>query len=60
MLNVSAYYSTVAEGSILILAVLGELRSESALVRHLPNAVRAMSARAQGRLPGSARREAAC
>jgi ribose transport system permease protein len=51
VLNVSAYYSTVAEGSILILAVIaGELRLDSPLARHIRNAVRAMRARAQGRL----------
>ena len=53
VLNVSAYYSTVAEGSILILAVLGgSLRSDSPLVRHLRHLMLRARARTQGRLPG--------
>ena len=51
VLNVSAYYSTVAEGSILILAVLaGELRPDSPLARHIRHVIHATKARAQGRL----------
>jgi len=51
VLNVSAYYSTVAEGSILILAVLaGELRPDSALARHIRHLIRTTKARRQRRL----------
>ena len=51
VLNVSAYYSTVAEGSILILAVLaGELRPDSALARNIRHLILTMKARTQGRL----------
>ena len=51
VLNVSAYYSTVAEGSILILAVLAaELRPGSPLARHIRHVALRMGARAQGRL----------
>jgi ribose transport system permease protein len=49
VLNVSAYYSTVAEGSILILAVLaGELRSDSTLARQLRHLLLMVRARSQG------------
>ena len=58
VLNVSAYYSTVAEGSILILAVLGgSIRADSALVRHLRHLTLRARARVQGRLPGQRARE---
>ena len=59
VLNVSAYYSTVAEGSILILAVLGDsIRSDSPLVRHLRDLALRTQARLQGRLAGQRPREA--
>ena len=51
VLNVSAYYSTIAEGSILILAVLAaDLRPGSPLARHIRHVALRMRARAQGRL----------
>ncbi len=51
VLNVSAYYSTVAEGSILILAVLaGGLRSDSPLARNVRSLILRIRARAEGRL----------
>ena len=51
VLNVSAYYSTIAEGSILILAVLAaDLRPGSLLARHIRHVALRMRARAQGRL----------
>ena len=51
VLNVSAYYSTVAEGSILILAVLaGRLRADSPLARHIRHVILRARARAHGRL----------
>ncbi len=51
VLNVSAYYSTVAEGSILILAVLaGELRSNSPVARHIRHVILRARAGAHGRL----------
>jgi ribose transport system permease protein len=51
VLNVSAYYSTVAEGSILILAVLaGEIRSNSSVARHIRHVILRARARAHGRL----------
>lgn len=52
VLNVSAYYSTVAEGTILILAVLaGSLSSNSPLAQRIRSAFLRMRARRQGRLP---------
>jgi ribose transport system permease protein len=49
VLNVSAYYSTVAEGTILILAVLaGGVRSGSPLALHLRHVVLQTRARASG------------
>jgi ribose transport system permease protein len=49
VLDVSAYYSTVAEGSILILAVLaGELRRDSTLARQLRHLLLMIRARRQG------------
>jgi ribose transport system permease protein len=52
VLNVSAYYSTIAEGSILILAVLGgSLSPDSALVGHFRRLRLRLRARLQGRLP---------
>jgi ribose transport system permease protein len=52
VLNVSAYYSTVAEGSILILAMLAEgMRRDSTIARHIRHVVLRLGARAQGRLP---------
>ncbi len=51
VLNVSAYYSTVAEGSILILAVLaGGLRSDSPLARNVRRLILRVRAGAQARL----------
>jgi ribose transport system permease protein len=51
VLNVSAYYSTIAEGSILILAVLAaDLRPGSPLARHIRHVALRVRARAQGRL----------
>ncbi|MBV9287540.1 MAG: ABC transporter permease, partial [Hyphomicrobiales bacterium] len=56
VLNVSAYYSTVAEGSILILAVLaGELQPGSPLARQVRHVVLRMRARAHGRLASQRR-----
>ena len=52
VLNVSAYYSTIAEGSILILAVLGgSIRSDSPLVRQIRHFALRGRARLEGRLP---------
>jgi ribose transport system permease protein len=52
VLNVSAYYSTVAEGSILILAVLaGSLSATSPLARRIRQAIVHMRARRLGQLP---------
>ncbi|MBV8474489.1 MAG: ABC transporter permease, partial [Hyphomicrobiales bacterium] len=51
VLNVSAYYSTVAEGSILILAVLaGGLRADSPLARNVRSLILRVRARAEARL----------
>jgi ribose transport system permease protein len=51
VLNVSAYYSTIAEGSILILAVLAaDLRPGSPLARHIRHVALRTRARAQGLL----------
>ncbi len=59
VLNVSAYYSTVAEGTILILAVLaGSLNRDSQLARQIRYAVLRTSARRHGMLPGQRSREA--
>jgi ribose transport system permease protein len=59
VLNVSAYYSTVAEGLILILAVLGaSLSRRSSLAHYLRMAGRKLGAWRAGTLPGQ-RREAA-
>ena len=54
VLNVSAYYSTIAEGSILILAVLAGSTAAGFAARppHPPRRVCALRARLQGRLPG--------
>jgi ribose transport system permease protein len=53
VLNVSAYYSSVAEGTILILAVLaGSLSRASPLARHLRHTVQRERARSRGLLPG--------
>jgi ribose transport system permease protein len=52
VLNVSAYYSTVAEGAILILAVLaGSVSRRSVLARHMRKAILYVRARRQGQLP---------
>ena len=53
VLNVSAYYSTVAEGTILILAVLaGSLQPRLAARRHLRRgAILRLRARRHGLLP---------
>jgi ribose transport system permease protein len=52
VLNVSAYYSTVAEGAILILAVLaGSLSPTSQLARQMRLAVVRLRARRRGQLP---------
>ena len=59
VLDVSAYYSTVAEGSILIFAVLvAELRPGSPLARHVRHVALRMKARAQGTLPSQRAAEA--
>jgi ribose transport system permease protein len=51
VLNVSAYYSTVAEGLILILAVLaGDLRRDSPLARHIRHVILRIRARGRGHL----------
>ena len=51
VLDVSAYYSTVAEGSILILAVLaGGLRADSPLARNVRSLILRVRARAEARL----------
>jgi ribose transport system permease protein len=50
--NVSAYYSTIAEGVILLLAVLaGEIRRNSRLVRQARSAITRFNAWRKGRLP---------
>jgi ribose transport system permease protein len=52
VLNVSAYYSTIAEGTILILAVLaGSISYSSTLARQLRSAQAQFSAWRQGLLP---------
>jgi ribose transport system permease protein len=52
VLNVSAYYSTVAEGAILILAVLGgSVSPRSVLAGRIRKAVSYVRARRQGQLP---------
>ena len=59
VLNVSAYYSTVAEGSILILAVLAtDLRANSPLARHIRHVILRTKARAQRRLASQRMAEA--
>jgi ribose transport system permease protein len=59
VLNVSAYYSTIAEGSILILAVLAaDLRPGSPLARHIRHVALRVRARAQGRLASQRSQEA--
>jgi ribose transport system permease protein len=51
-LNVSAYYSTVAEGTILVLAVLtGSFSRDSPLVQYTRGAILRLRARRQGLLP---------
>ena len=52
VLNVSAYYSTIAEGTILFLAVLsGALGRKAALATHLREIVTRLRARRQSMLP---------
>ena len=52
VLNVSAYYSTIAEGTILILAVLaGSISSSSTLAKQLRGAGARLAARRNGLLP---------
>jgi ribose transport system permease protein len=52
VLNVSAYYSTVAEGTILILAVLaGSVSPTSPLARRIRKAALRVQARRRGQLP---------
>jgi ribose transport system permease protein len=52
VLNVSAYYSTIAEGSILILAVLGgSIHAGSPLFRQIRHFALRNRARREGRLP---------
>jgi ribose transport system permease protein len=52
VLNVSAYYSTVAEGAILILAVLaGSVSPASPLVHRIRKAILRVQARRRGQLP---------
>jgi ribose transport system permease protein len=59
VLNVSAYFSTIAEGTILVLAVLGaSVTRHSPLAASLRLALRRLRARRAGLLP-SQRREAA-
>jgi hypothetical protein len=59
VLNVSAYYSTIAEGLILILAVLaGSLSRASPLARHMRRLFVRTRARRDGLLPGQRSREA--
>jgi ribose transport system permease protein len=58
VLNVSAYYSTVAEGLILILAVLGaSLSRNSTLARRLRHWLNRVAARRAGLLPAQSRGE---
>ncbi|SMF12375.1 ribose transport system permease protein [Tistlia consotensis] len=53
VLNVSAYYSTIAEGTILVLAVLGaSVSRDSVLARQLRAAGRRLGAARRGQLPG--------
>ena len=53
VLNVSAYYSTIAEGAILMLAVLaGSLTRDAPLATHLRGLRNWVAARANGTLPG--------
>jgi ribose transport system permease protein len=53
VLNVSAYYSTIAEGTILFLAVLsGALGRNAALATHLRALMRQLGARRRAMLPG--------
>ncbi len=60
VLNVSAYYSTVAEGAILILAVLaGGLGRNARLATSLRAGVRRIKARRAGQLPRQGARAAA-
>ncbi len=60
VLNVSAYYSTVAEGAILILAVLaGALGRRSMLVLKTRSCWRRLAARRAGALPGQGARTVA-
>jgi ribose transport system permease protein len=50
--NVSAYYSTIAEGAILLLAVLaGEIRRNSRLARQIRSVITRFNAWRAGRLP---------
>ncbi len=57
VLNVSAYYSTVAEGAILILAVLaGAIGRHSKLARSIRSWIRRVAAWRAGRLPGQGER----
>jgi ribose transport system permease protein len=59
VLNVSAYYSTVAEGLILILAVLGaSISRRSSLAHYLRMATAKLGAWRAGRLPGQRRADA--
>lgn len=59
ILNVSAYYSTVAEGTILILAVLaGALGRNARLAKWLRQTLRRANARRLGQLPGQGARSA--
>jgi ribose transport system permease protein len=52
VLNVSAYYSTVAEGAILILAVLaGSVSASSPLAQRIRKAILRVQARRRGQLP---------
>lgn len=58
ILNVSAYYSTVAEGMILILAVLaGALGRDARLAKWFRQSLRRLKAHRRGRLPGQGRRD---
>lgn len=60
VLNVSAYYSTIAEGLILMLAVLGgSIRRQSVLAQTVRSGLHRLAAWRAGLLPSQRRREAA-
>lgn len=60
VLNVSAYYSSVAEGVVLVLAVLaGSLNRQSPIARYFYQLRLSLKARHEGSLPSQVLREAA-